>query len=365
MSRPTLPDPLVCEDGTPVRTAEEWFARRRPEVLGLFERHVYGRTPAVAVPSRVEQLSLDGSALDGSATRQEVRLWLGERVRVDVLAFLPVDIAPAPVFLGLNFRGDQVAERGSTESDATADRWPVEEMVRRGYGVVTARYEDVDPDVDDFGDGPHPLFYTTGQSRPGPDEWGAIGAWAWGLSRIMDRLEHEPRVDGRRVVVLGHSRLGKAALWAAAQDRRFAAAVSNNSGCGGVALSRRDVGESVEAITRRFPHWFCRNFASYAGNEQALPVDQHMLVALIAPRPVYIASAEDDTWADPEGEFLGGLHADPVYRLLGTDGLAVAERPAVNTPVTSRIGYHIRPGGHAMTPYDWHRFADFADRHLR
>lgn len=364
MALTALPDPLVGEDGTPVRTAEEWFGSRRSEILDLFERHVYGRTPKAAVPMRAERLSRDDSALDGRAVRQEVRLWFGERLHVDVLAFLPRAVESAPVFLGLNFRGNRLVEHGSTATDPIAHPWPIGEMVERGYGVVTACYEDIDPDVDDFDNGPHPLFYRPGQTRPEPEEWGAIGAWAWGLSRIMDWLEREPGVDARRVIVLGHSRMGKTALWAAAQDQRFAAAVSNNSGCGGAALSRRDVGESVEAITRRFPHWFCRTFASYADNEQALPVDQHMLIALIAPRPVYIASAEEDIWADPEGEFLGGLGADPVYRLLGTDGLAATERPPLEQPVRSRIGYHIRPGGHAMTVYDWHRFADFADHHF-
>lgn len=354
-----LPDPLTRVDGTPVTSPEEWFGDRKPEVLALFEQHMYGRTPSTPVPVEVDTLA-QGTAFGGKATRQEVRLTFGGRVHMDLLVFLPDAGTPAPVFLGLNFRGNQVAELGSSDNAP----WPIEEMVERGYGVATARYEDIDPDVDDFGNGVHPLFYKENQHRPEPDEWGAIGAWSWSLSRALDWLETQPAVDRERVIVLGHSRLGKAAMWAAAQDARFAMAVSNNSGCGGAALSRRRVGETVEAITTRFPHWFCRNFDAYAANEDALPIDQHLLVALVAPRPVYIASAEDDTWADPLGEFLGGKYADPVYRLLGTDGLAADDQPPLEQPVLSRIGYHIRPGGHAMTPYDWHRFADFADRHL-
>ena len=377
-----LPDPLVCSDGTVVRTPDDWFGRRRPELLALFERHMFGQTPAEHVEVRTDVVTVDPTALDGRATRAEVRLAFGPasgpaagaataRPEVGVLLHLPNDTArPAPVFLALNFRGNTVAESGADPARASADEtapnppWPIAEMIGRGYGVATACYEDIDPDVDDFGNGVHPLFYADGQTCPADDGWGAIGAWAWGLSRIMDHLVTDPRIDPRRVIVVGHSRLGKAALWAAARDERFAMAVSNNSGCGGAALSRRRVGETVEAITTRFPHWFSRTFASYAGREQDLPVDQHLLLALVAPRPVYVASAENDEWADPYGEFLGGRYADPVYRLLGVEGLVVDEMPPVSAPVPSRIGYHIRPGGHAMTTYDWERFADAADRHL-
>ncbi|SDS92570.1 alpha/beta hydrolase family protein [Actinopolymorpha singaporensis] len=379
-----LPDPLVCADGAPVLTPADWWERRRPELLAAFERHVYGRTPEGAVEVGAQVLAED-AALDGRATRVETRLTFRRpavgaagapdsqgsqgSVAATVLTYLPASAStgsPAPVFLALNFRGNDVVENGSADhTEPVQPPWPLAELVDRGYGVATACYQDFDPDVDDFGNGVHPLFYAPGQNRPGEHEWGALGAWAWGLSRILDHLREDRRVDAARVIVAGHSRLGKAAMWAAALDERFAMAVSNNSGCGGVALSRRRVGETVEAITSRFPHWFCPAFAAYAGREETLPVDQHELVALVAPRPAYVASAEEDTWADPYGEFLGAKYASPVYELLGAEGLAATEQPSVDRPVVpSRVGYHIRPGGHAMTDGDWARFADAADRHL-
>jgi len=350
----TLPDPLVLADGRKVRDARTWTRKRRPELLRLFETHVYGRTPSGGPRPRFVIGKIDPSALGGRATRKEVAITFGKGAaarRLDLLLHLPnAAKAPAPVFLGLNFQ----------RNDAV--KWPVETIVERGYGVASAYYGDLFPDR---ADGASESVLTLFPAERGPEAWGAIGVWAWAMSRALDYLETDRAVDAKRVALIGHSRIGKAALWAGAQDTRFALVISNESGCGGAALSKRIYGETVAAITKRFPHWFCANFARYADREADLPVDQHELLALIAPRPLYVASAVDDRWADPKGEFLGALGADPVYRLLGKDGLPVREMPAVDQPIHGTIGYHVRSGGHDLSDADWRHYLAFADLYLR
>jgi hypothetical protein len=393
----TLPDPLVLADGQRVTDAATWKDRRRPEVLQLFQKHVYGKTPEQKIAVTYEVRDAKADALDGKATRKQVRIRFGRQVenlpqgaKLDLLIYLPSAAKkPVPVFLGLNFGGNQAvhadpgiapadlwtrdATRGFVCSPATdknrateASRWQVEKVLARGYGLATAYYGDIEPDISGaISKGVRPLFFKQGQTRPEPDDWGAIGAWAWGLSRALDYLQTEKDVDAEHVAVIGHSRLGKTALWAGAQDQRFALVISNNSGCGGAALERRRFGETTARITKSFPHWFCANYSAYANRADDLPVDQHELVALIAPRPVYVGSAEQDRWADPRGEFLSAKGADAVYRLLGTDGMAAQEMPPLEQPVTSTIGYHIRRGQHDVTEYDWQRYMDFADKHFR
>jgi hypothetical protein len=386
----TLPDPLVGRDGTRIASAAQWPGRRA-EILQLFADHVYGRTPDERVPVRVEVTEKDAVAMSGKALRRQVTLHMGAKPGgpfLDLLVYRPAHVkAKAPAFLGLNFGGNHTVSRDpgirlarcwiddgpgvvdhrATEKGrgASASRWPIEAIVARGYAVATACYGDVDPDFDDgFANGVHPLFRESGRSpRREPAEWGSIGAWAWGLSRALDYLETAEGIDGAHVAIIGHSRLGKTALWAAAQDVRFWLAVSNDSGEGGAALARRMFGETVKDLNTRFPHWFAVAYRSYDDDVAALPVDQHMLLALVAPRPLYVASATEDLWADPKGEFLAAKAADPVYRLLGREGLGVDAPPPPDTPVGRTIAYHNRTGGHDVTAWDWERYLDFADRH--
>ena len=386
-----LPDPLVAGDGLRVVDSETWFSKRRPEILRLFREHVYGFAPERPRDMKFRVFDVTTGALEGLAVRKQIRIFFTGDLNgpsMDLLLYLPSKAPrPVPVFLGLNFRGNHsithdlgvllstrwmrsgggvVNHRATEESRGSASsRWAVEMILKRGYGIATAYYGDIDPDFDDgFKNGVHGAFDTVyGGTRP-PDAWGSIAAWAWGLSRAMDYLEQDADVDGRKVAVLGHSRLGKTALWAGAQDERFAIVISNDSGCGGAALSRRRYGESVRRINKAFPHWFCRNFRRYNDNENALPVDQHMLIALVAPRPVYVASADRDLWADPRGEFLSAKGADPVYKLLGTKGLPVSSMPPLNHPVHGTIGYHVRSGKHDVTDFDWKCYLDFADMHF-
>ena len=390
-----LPDPLQQPDGTKVTDATMWRKQRRPEILRLFEEHVFGRSPKPPRQVQFKVTSLDPQALGGKATRKEVTVFLLDNTngpKMDLLLYLPNAAAkPVPAFLGLNFYGNHcihpdpgiklspqwmrpTKEMGVVNHRATeasrgcqASRWQVEMVLERGYALATVYYGDLEPD---FSEG-WKMGLRAALSQRGtntvfqPDEWGAIGAWAWGLSRALDYLEQDPAIAAKQVAVMGHSRLGKTALWAGAQDERFAIVISNNSGEGGASLVRRRFGENIAHSVSMVPYWYCTRYRQYAGNENALPVDAHELIALMAPRPVYVASATKDLWADPRGEFLAAQNAEPVYRLFGLAGLNVNEMPPPDQSVGNFVGYHLRSGDHDVTAYDWTQYLNFADRHFK
>ncbi len=384
-----LPDPLKFESGDVVKTKADW-QKRRAEIFRLFESQVYGKSPAR--PNSIKaSTSLSKKVADGKILLRQVEIELtASGPTVSVLIFLPAKATqPVPAFLGLNFNGnhtvfsdDEIAitkswvrnngglgaknnQASEMGRGASQSRWSVEQITDAGFAAITCYYGDIDPDFDDgWKNGLHAQIRAGKTKTPAADEWGSISAWSWGLSRIVDYLETDDTVDAKSVFVVGHSRLGKTSLWAGATDTRFAGVISNNSGCGGAALSKRAFGETVKRINTSFPHWFCDNFNKYNDNEQELPVDQHMLLALCAPRPIYVASASKDLWADPRGEFLSAKHASAVYKLLTGNGLGIDAFPDVNTPSIGVISYHVRDGKHDITAYDWKQYIAFAKKAL-
>jgi hypothetical protein len=389
-----LPDPLVFADGKPVATPAQW-PQRRQELLELFTEQMYGRMPGRPAQMRFRVFDLDRHALGGKATREQVSiLFRGQEdgPRMDLLVYVPNQVKRPPVILGFNFWGNETisVDRGIRVSDrwfesgpisdldlscvrdnrATeacrgidAKRWPVEKILDDGYALATAYRRDLDPDrKDGFAESIRSAYPELAQ---GDDNFSTIAAWSWAMSRALDYLEQDRRVDGHRVVAFGWSRLGKAAIWAGANDPRFAAVISNESGAGGAKVFHDVHGETVELLNTRFPYWFCRNFKQYNGRDAALPFDQNEVLALIAPRPLYIGSAILDENADPQSEFLGALAVTPVYRFLGSTGLPATKWPAVNQPVLGRVGYHVRSGEHSVTDFDWEQYLRFCDAYIK
>ena len=385
----TLPDVLTGEDGNKVGTAAQWQTTRRPEVMRLLEQQMFGKSPALPTAVRSNIGLPPADAVGGLATRRQVTLLLSDRDDgpfMDILIYLPkAATGPVPLFWGLNFEGNQTVENDpaiplsrSRQQDARlrpakypqpleksrgsrSAGYPLEIPLRAGFGVATCCYYDIDPDFDDgFANGVHALFP---ESRTGAS-WGSLAAWAWGMRVGLEYFLTQKEIDGGKIIAMGHSRLGKAALWAGAVEERFAVVISNDSGCGGAALNKRWFGETVARINTSFPHWFCGNFREYNGNEAAMPWDQHWLIAAIAPRPVLIHSATEDLWADPKGEFLAGFHAGPVYALFDKKGLDSPTLPPPGQAVGDRIGYFLRPGKHDVTAADWQSYVAFARKQL-
>jgi hypothetical protein len=357
----TLPDVLTAKSGKTITRKEEWTKIRRNELMELFRTNVYGRVPLTPYKVDFKIVNEDPKAMNGAATLKQVDVNItatGKSLTIHLILFVPNNIKKSvPAFLLINL--------GPKDLDPTrivkTETWPAEEIVARGYAAAAFSNADVDPDnFDDFKNGIHGIMDSG--ARP-DDAWGTLAAWAWGASRCLDYLEMDPAIAKEKVAVIGHSRGAKTALWAGAEDQRFAMVVGNESGAGGAALARRRFGETVARLNTAFPHWFCANYKKFANNEDALPVDTHELLALTAPRALYLDCASDDLWGDPKGCYLSLYNAVPVYKLFDRKTSLNMEVPPVNKQVTSgNVGFHIREGEHNLKLMDWNFIMDFADK---
>ena len=361
----TLPDALTTLDGRKVTTVQLWTKVRRNEILELFRENVYGRVPNTPYSKSFKVVNEDRNIMGGAATLKQVEITIGAEkgsLVIHLTLFVPNNVPkPVPVYLLIDNRGP-----GNTDPSrkTISEFWPAEEVIARGYAIAVYNNADVDPDnFDDFKNGIHGLL-DKGERRA--DSWGTLAAWAWGASRCMDYFETDKDINKKKVAVLGHSRGGKAALWAGAEDQRFAMVISNESGCGGAALARRHFGETVARINTAFPHWFCSNYKKWANNENAMPVDMHMLLALIAPRALYVDCASEDLWGDPKGSYIALYNAVPVFQLFNSDTKIPETMPPLNKQVIGgKVGFHIRDGVHNLLLKDWNWFMDMGDTVLK
>lgn len=373
----TLPDPLVLANGKPVRDAGTWERLRRPELLSLYEREIFGRVPERAPKATFAVVQSEGPGFAG-ATRKHVVMTLGEgagAVKVNVVLFTPEKATgPVPVALQLLF-GDPagyappppvLGPDGKMPPRRFNDAGPVADFIARGWGYASVRYTEIQPDnATTSQGGVQALAYAPDQIKPAPGEWGTIATWAWAASRIVDWLETERSIDAKRIALVGHSRLGKTVLWAGARDPRFALVFSSCAGEMGSSLARRDFGESVDDMAANFPWQFVSTFPKYAGRWNDLPVDTHTVIALNAPHPVFVTGGTEDLWADPHGEFLALVAAGPVYRLLGKSDVGTTNLPALDSPqISGSLGFLFHTGKHTITPADWQAFFAFAERQL-
>jgi hypothetical protein len=383
----TLPDPLVLADGKPVRDINTWMKKRRPEIVRLFEENEYGRSPGRPADMSFDVFDKGTPALDGKAIRRQVTIYFSKNKagpKMDLLIYLPSEARkPVPMFLNISFTANSSAvedpgikpgevwgrdkKRGPAPKGGPLGRLDVLPFLAQGIGVATVYYGDIEPDFQ--GGLPfsvRSLYLKAGQTEPAADDWGAIGAWGWGLSRALDYLETDKGVDAKRVAIFGISRLGKTVMWAGAHDTRFKVVIASCSGEGGAALSRRNYGETIGHLTAptRYPYWFATNYQKFAEHVDQFPVDAHMLIALIAPRPLLLQTGDTDGWSDPKGEFVAAVAASPVYRLLGKQALDSDQMPADSQLVGGTLSYYMHKGGHGTVPADWEIFRKFLKMNL-
>lgn len=361
----TLPDVLMSSRNKKITSRKAWEQIRRPELLELFTSQVYGRVPSTPFQTAFKLVKTDPNAMNGEATFRLIDIVISANTRsltIHLGLFIP-NKAPKPVPAFLLICNRPAAENIDFTRTKKSEFWPAEEVIARGYAVGAFFNGDVDPDKDDnFQNGIHGVM----DIKRDNESWGTIAAWAWGASRCMDYLVTDKDIAATRIAVIGHSRGGKTALWAGATDQRFAMICANETGCGGTPLAHREFGETIERINKSFPHWFCLNYRQYAKHQDTMPFDMHELLALIAPRALYVASASDDLWGDPKGQYLSLFHAVPVYQLYNKKVHLNETMPPLNTPVRSgHLAYHIRDGIHDLTLKDWNFYMDQADQVLK
>lgn len=380
-----LPDPLVCTDGSRVTNSETWFTKRRPEILELYRENIFGHSPAAGTNVTFNVWEVSTNALGGTATRKQIEINFSGTPAgpfAHMLLYTPAGKISVPTFLCLQFNGNYtviddpaiaifpvwswktgaLAMPKNPVRGAAAQNWKIAETLARGYGIAFIYYQDIEPDL------PGGAGVKFGVRKNFPtattNDWGAIGAWAWGASRALDYLQTDKDVDAQRVILFGHSRLGKTVLWAGAQDTRFAAIIANCSGEMGASLSRRNYGETVDDVAKHFPYWMAENFQQFSNHWNNLPLDSHFLISLIAPRPLFLNTGSEDRWGDPHGEFLAARAATPVYELLGKTGISETNFPPLDRVLLHDIGFNCHTGKHDVLPTDWDNFLNFADLHF-
>lgn len=351
-----LPQLLISKNGLTVTNHCEWKIRRE-EIIDIICEQEYGRIPSPPEKVMSKQIDFAENAFAGKATQAKIILSFQTPkglFEFPITLIKPKNVVKPPLILHIAF----------FPPDAPNNYFPAEEVIDEGFAVATFCYNDITADKDDSFSSGLAGMYSAEKRKP--DEWGKIAMWAWAASRVMDYLQTLPdnEIDKNNIAVLGHSRLGKTALLAGALDERFAYVISNDSGCSGAAITREKTGEHVKDICKNFKYWFCDNYKKYIENEDNMPFDQHFLLALIAPRFLYVASATEDSWADPFFEYLACVEVDCVYKLLDKSGFVHPDRYPVadESFVDGKVGYHLRGGTHYLSRYDWRKFMDYIKR---
>lgn len=382
----SLPDPLILHNGKKVEDSKTWYKKRRKEILDLFKNEQFGKSPdRKSVSFKVFESGTP--VMNGKAIRKQVTIYFTKdtsNYKADLLIYLPANIqGPSPMLLNISFTPncltiDDAGIKPGMLWNREGKRVPaaegrkfgslnVDKFISNGIGLATIYYGDIEPDfAKGIKYGIRGLYLKPGQNVPAPDEWGAISAWSWGLSCVMDYFETDKQVDSKRVALYGVSRLGKTVLWAGACDQRFGMVIASCSGEGGAALSRRIYGETIKHMvdSTRYFYQFCGNRSKYGDDPNSCPIDAHMLISLIAPRPLLLQTGDTDNWSDPKGEFLAAEAAGPVYKLLGKRGLETDIWPPAGTPVLNDLGYYMHAGGHGSLPADFDIYLNFMKKHF-